>query len=63
MSVLEAADDALRCLRKRQTVGQRSSSNSLLIAAEIDGMIDVLELQAALRRLRLSMRTKNHEAN
>jgi hypothetical protein len=48
MSVLEAADDAVRCLRKRQAeVKPRSSSNSPLIVAEIDGTTDVLELQEA----------------
>ena len=45
MSVLEAADDAVRCLRKRQAEVNTQLDQLALIAAEIDGMTDVLELQ------------------
>jgi hypothetical protein len=51
MSVLEASDDAVRCLRKRQTEVSAQLEQLALITAEIGGMTDVLELQEALRRL------------
>jgi hypothetical protein len=51
MSVIKAADEAVRCLQERQTEVSAQIDCLALIKAEIDGMTDVLELQEALHRL------------
>ena len=50
MSVIDAADEAIRCLQKRRTEVRAQIDQFALIEPEIDGMTDVLELQEALRR-------------
>jgi hypothetical protein len=55
MSVIEAADEAIRCLQRRLPEVSVQIDQLAPIEAEIDGMTDVLELQVALHRcVRLS---------
>ena len=50
MSVIEAADEAIRCLQKRRTEVRAQLDQFALIEAEIHGITDLLELQGALHQ-------------